>query len=347
MSSSNLPDLIDARPLGFPWKTDDPFLFSVHHRDAFPAGNGRLGPAASLAGRNLGQDFENKDGWNMYHGTEVPGFPQHPHRGFETITIVRRGLVDHSDSLGATARFGEGDVQWLTAGRGIVHSEMFPLLDASGPNPAELFQIWLNLPRAQKMVEPHFTMLWGPNIPRVVRRDAAGRAAEITVIAGALDGAVAPAPPPSSWASDPRSDFAIWSVRLDAGAHLELPPAKAGTTRTVYLFEGNETRVAGETFRDKAAVRVRPDVPTRIENGAHPTDLLVLQARPLEEPVFQYGPFVMGTREEVQQAFLDYQRTQFGGWPFPDDAPVHPAGEGRFARHADGRLERAPAERVG
>ena len=95
-----------------------------------------MGPDASLAGRSIGQDFEGKDGWRMYHGDVVPGFPQHPHRGFETVTIVRQGFIDHSDSLGATARFGAGDVQWLTAGRGIVHSEMFPLLDRDRREPA-------------------------------------------------------------------------------------------------------------------------------------------------------------------------------------------------------------------
>ena len=103
----------------------------------------------------------------MYHGSDVPGFPQHPHRGFETVTFVRRGLIDHSDSLGATARFGRGDTQWLTAGGGIVHSEMFPLVDTVEPNPTELFQIWLNLPAADKMVEPYFTMLWADDIPVV------------------------------------------------------------------------------------------------------------------------------------------------------------------------------------
>src|SRR6188768_4302825 len=99
-----------------------------------------MGPAVPLDGRDLGQDFSALNGWNMYHGQIVPGFPQHPHRGFETVTYVRQGLIDHSDSLGAAARFGRGDVQWLTAGGGVVHSEMFPLLDREGDNPLELFQ---------------------------------------------------------------------------------------------------------------------------------------------------------------------------------------------------------------
>src|SRR5687767_10432503 len=137
--------------LGFPWQTADPFLFCVHHDDAYPVGDENLGPAASLAGRDLGQDFEGKDGWRMYHGQTVPGFPAHPHRGFETVTVVRRGFIDHADSLGAAARYGAGDVQWLTTGKGVVHSEMFPLLERDRENPLELFQIWLNLPRVTKL----------------------------------------------------------------------------------------------------------------------------------------------------------------------------------------------------
>src|ERR687889_681419 len=125
--------VLRVEPLGFPWKTLDPFLICVHHDDAYPRGDDRMAPAASLAGRQLGMDFEGKDGWRMYHGDVVPGFPQHPHRGFETVTIVRSGYIDHSDSLGAAARFGPGDVQWLTAGAGVVHCEMFPLLDPEGP----------------------------------------------------------------------------------------------------------------------------------------------------------------------------------------------------------------------
>src|ERR1700743_88728 len=113
--------IVEIQPLGFPWDTIDPFLFCVHHDDAYPKGNGRFGPDASLAGRAIGQDFGGKGGWSMYHRGSVPVFPAHPPRGFETVPIVRQGLTDHADSLGAAARFGGGDVQWLTAGKGAVN----------------------------------------------------------------------------------------------------------------------------------------------------------------------------------------------------------------------------------
>ena len=331
--------------LGFPWRTQDPFLFCVHHDDAYPAGNEQMGPAASLAGRNLGQDFAGKDGWRMYHGERVPGFPGHPHRGFETVTIVRRGLIDHSDSLGAAARFGKGDVQWLTAGRGIVHAEMFPLVDRAAPNPLELFQIWLNLPRADKLVEPHFAMLWSDAIPRHVARDAAGRTTEVTVIAGRLGEAEAspPSPPPHSWASRADADVAIWSIRMQPGAAWTLPPARAGTNRTLYWFRGAQLRVGDRAIPRPCGIALDPEAAVPLVAGPGPDDveLLILQGRPIGEPVAQHGPFVMTTRGELQQAFADYQRTQFGGWPWPSEAPVHPRDEGRFARHADGRIERA------
>ena len=190
--------VLSVRPLGVPWETSDPFLFCMYHNDRYPRGNEQLGPAASLAGRNIGQDFEGKDGWRMYHGSVVPGFPQHPHRGFETVTIMRHGFVDHSDSLGATARFGPGDVQWLTAGKGIVHSEMFPLLNREAPNRLELFQIWLNLPGSDKFVEPHFGMLWNEHVPQRSIHDANGRATEVIVVAGKLGDSRAPARGPRS-----------------------------------------------------------------------------------------------------------------------------------------------------
>ncbi|MCB0787870.1 MAG: pirin family protein, partial [Flavobacteriales bacterium] len=182
------------KPLGFQWETQDPFIFCVHHEDFFPEGNERMGPKTGLEGRQLGQDFIIKDGYRMYHGRQVPGFPGHPHRGFETITLVRKGFVDHSDSAGATARYGNGDVQWMTAAKGLQHAEMFPLLHEDRPNTMELFQIWLNLPRKSKMLEPHFKMLWSEQIPKKTVQDEQGRNIYLEVIAGKLQGETAPAP---------------------------------------------------------------------------------------------------------------------------------------------------------
>ena len=332
--------ILGVQPLAFQWATVDPFLFCVHHDDAYPAGNERMGPAASLAGRHIGMDFDGIDGWRMYHGDVVPGFPRHPHRGFETITIARNGFIDHSDSLGATARFGHGDVQWMTAGRGIVHSEMFPLVERERGNPTELFQIWLNLPRADKMVEPHFSMLWNDTIGRHTFRDEAGLATEVVVFAGQLEGVAAPpSPPPSSWAARPDSDVAIWSMKMQPGAAWTLPPAKRGTNRTLYVFRGDEVRVAGRAVNPKVGVRLLGHVEVPVVNGGEEAELLLLQGKPIGEPVVHHGPFVMNTPSEIQQAMNDYRRTEYGGWPWPSDGPVHSRDDGRFAIHADGRKE--------
>jgi len=326
--------VLETVDLGMQWPTIDPFLFCVHHLDTYPAGNEQQGPVASLAGRTLGQDFDGIDGWRMYHGQVVPGFPAHPHRGFETITYTRRGLVDHADSLGAQARYGRGDVQWMTAGRGIVHAEMFPLLDRDGPNTLELFQIWLNLPAADKMVEPHFTMFWDPDVPRV-----AGDGVTVTVIAGALGDARPPSPPPASWASRAEADLAIWHLVIDEGASWELPPAPAGVHRVLYVFDGEEVTIDDTPVAAPTGVVVDAGAAVPLRAGRR-SEILMLQGRPLGEPVAQYGPFVMNTRAEIQQAFDDYQRTRFGGWPWDRDDPVHGVSDDRFARHIDGRLDR-------
>ena len=332
--------ILSIRPLGLPWETSDPFLFCMYHNDTYPKGNESLGPAASLAGRNIGQDFEGKDGWRMYHGSVVPGFPQHPHRGFETVTIMRHGFIDHSDSLGATARFGPGDVQWLTAGKGIVHSEMFPLLNREAPNRLELFQIWLNLPSTDKFVEPHFAMLWNNQIPKCTLHDAEGRATEVIVVAGHSGDFRAPVPPPHSWASRPEADVAIWTIKLSPQARFTLPPAAAGTNRAIYFFRGNSLWIGEQSLPTYTKTQLQAGIEVTLHNGAVESELLLLQGRPIGEPVVQYGPFVMNSRTEIQQAFDDYRRTGFGGWPWPTDDPVLPHAEGRHAIHADGRVER-------
>ena len=332
--------VLQTFPLGGPpWPTLDPFLFCVHHVDAYPRGDGQLAPAAPLTGRQIGQDFGGKDGWSMYHGRRVPGFPQHPHRGFETVTVTRQGFIDHADSMGARARYGQGDVQWMTAGKGVVHAEMFPLLNTEAPNPAELFQIWLNLPAKNKMVPPHFTMFWSQAVPQVAQKDENGRFSTLTVVAGAYGEARPPAPPPDSWAAAAEAELAIWTLRMDDGARFTVPAAKPGVNRMIYLFAGDGLGVGEVNLPPRHGARLQGDAEvTLIAKGA--VELLLLQGRPIGEPVVSYGPFVMNTTAQIQQAFRDYQTTQFGGWPWPDDGPVHGHDAARFAVHADGKEER-------
>jgi len=257
------------------------------------------------------------------------------------VTIVRKGLIDHSDSLGARARFGQGDVQWLTAGQGVVHSEMFPLLNTAAPNPLELFQIWLNLPAVNKMAAPYFTMFWADRIPRATLADDDGRETEVAVIAGHLPSANAPlAAPPASWAAQADADVAIWTLRMAPSASWTLPPAaSAATRRHLYFFKGGSVCIAGHPVQQHGAIELRGDASVELVNGESESEFLLLQGRPIGEPVAQHGPFVMNTRAEIMQAFADYQRTQFGGWPWPDAAPVHGRDPARFARHPDGREE--------
>lgn len=332
-------------PLSFQWETRDPFLFCVHHEDHYPRGNGSFGPAASLQGRPIGMDFEPRDGWRMYHGETVPGFPAHPHRGFETVTVVQRGFVDHADSQGAAGRYGGGDVQWMTAGRGLQHSEMFPLLSNENENTLELFQIWLNLPARRKMSEPAFKMLWSEDIPVLREQDSSGHETRVILYAGGLAGLQPPAPAPDSWAADPDNHVAIWNIIMPAGGQWTLPAAPAALNRRLYLYRGSGLRLNDSAVPDYHAVDLASEVPVSLHAaGSTEVRLLLLQGRPINEPVAQHGPFVMNSPEEIQRAFLDFRSTGFGGWPWKGPDPVHGAELRRFARYADGREESRPVE---
>lgn len=332
-------NIIKIKPLGFPWETQDPFIFCVHHRDEYPKGNATMGPDVSLAGRNIGQDFTIKDGWRMYHGENMPGFPYHPHRGFETITIVKEGVVDHSDSLGAAGRFSKGDVQWMTAGKGVQHSEMFPLIYEDKANPFEIFQLWLNLPRASKFVEPHFKMLWENQIPEHEEKSGLGGMVNIIVIAGALNDLKAPSPTPDSWAANPDNEVLILTIKMEANSEFIIPKAKNDVNRTIYFYKGSGLHILGQKLASYHSAQVKADVDIKLVAGNEDCFILVLQGKPINEPVVQHGPFVMNSYAEIQQAFDDYQRTQFGGWPWPEREQSHGRERGRFALHADGRLE--------
>jgi len=333
--------ILSLKPLGFYWETIDPFIFCVHHNDFYPKGNEDMGPDPSLfRGRNIGSDFTIKDGWRMYHGDKVPGFPVHPHRGFETVTVVRDGFVDHSDSLGAAGRYGNGDVQWMTAGAGIQHCEMFPLLNKDKENHSELFQIWLNLPARNKMVKPHFAMLWGESIPEFKYTDKSGKSTSARIIAGNIGTLTAPPPAPDSWAADNENEVCILTVKMEPGAEWTIPPASHQARRTIYFFKGDRATIEGVSIDSSNSAEVKCNIPLTLINGSKESEFLILQARPIGEPVVQHGPFVMNTEEEIRNAFSDYRTTQFGGWPWPAHDNVHSRDAGRFALHADGRLEK-------
>lgn len=328
---------IEIFPLGFPWNTPDPFLFCAYHYDQYPEGNKGLGPASGVAGRPLGSDFDPNQAWRMYHGKTVPGFPAHPHCGFETITIVTRGLCDHSDSLGAAARFGEGDVQWITTGDGLQHSEMFPLVHQDKPNPLELFQIWLNLPARSKRVNPYFKMYWKEEVPIILTGKSS-----ITLVAGNIDSTEALSPPPDSWASDPGNSVVVAIIDLAADEKLELPALEGDVHRNLYFFEGESLKLLtasgeGQELNKGQGVSLNNDYKI-LKGGDSPSRLLWLQGKPINEPVAKYGPFVMNQPEEIQQAMNRFRRTQFGGWPWDQHDPVHEFDKGRFAKFPDGEM---------
>jgi quercetin 2,3-dioxygenase len=338
---TNMNPLLEMQSIDFQWPALDPFLFCVHHHDRYGPGNGKLGPTASLAGRALGSDFSGRDGWSMYHGKKIPGFPSHPHKGFETVTVVTQGLVDHSDSMGAAGRYGQGDTQWMTAGKGVQHSEMFPLVKTDSNNELELFQIWLNLPKRSKLVDPYFTMFWGEKTP--IHKDPS-TGVEVTVIAGALNETKPLDPPPSSWAADAQHHVRIWLITMPPSSTFTIPATESThpTNRMLYFYEGSKVTVSGgQSIGVNTAMKLKASLDAQLLTaaGGPPAKFLLLEGQAVEEPVVQHGPFVMNTRQEIMETFEEYQRTQFGGWPWDRSDQTHGA-EGRFAKYADGKVER-------
>ncbi len=332
--------VMKIQQIDFQWEMENPFLFCAHHQDRYPAGNRNQGiDRNQLGGRDIGNDFVVKDGYRMYHGEEVPGFPVHPHRGFETVTIVTEGYVDHFDSLGARGRYGQGDVQWMTAGKGCQHAEMFPLVHENKDNPLKLFQIWLNLPKKNKFVEPAYKMLWHEEIPVVGVFSPEGKKTEVTVIAGAWQGEKAIPPTPDSWAADPESHVGIFLIRMEAGGSFVIPAGSPTANRNLYYYQGGSIRITGRDITASNRIKLSADQEILVINGDADSYFLLLEAEPIDEPVAKYGPFVMNTAQEIQDAYSDYRRTQFGGWPYEKEIPVNDRNSLRYAHYADGTEE--------
>ncbi|MCC5909338.1 MAG: pirin family protein [Clostridiaceae bacterium] len=332
--------IIEVNDFKFREDVGDPFVARMHHIDYYPKGNGNIGVSKSdLEGRKLGEDFDFSNDWKMYYGKEVPGFPVHPHRGFETITIVLQGYVDHSDSNGATGRYGAGDVQWMTAGRGIQHAEMFPLVHEDKENTMELFQVWLNLPSRDKLVDCYYKMLWAEDIPIVIEEDASGNKATIHVISGSYKDTKSLSPNPNSWANNRDNHVGIWTIKLDPGASFTLPSISPTLNRNLYYYKGSSITIDATSIKSNSSLKLAGDEEIKVINGDKDSYLFLLEGEPINEPVVNYGPFVMNTMDEIQQAYKDYHATEFGGWPWDKKDPIHPKDIGRFAKYSDGNIE--------
>jgi len=329
-------------------------LFCVYHDDKYPASvsNGSdyssLGPDPKLLrGRDIGSDFSAKNGWSMYHGEVVPGFPAHAHYGFETISAtIFDGVIYHHDSHGNAARYGGGDVQWLTTGAGIEHSEMFPLLNDDKPNHIGLFQIWLNLPKAKKRAKPFFSMAWNEDVPEKAFGEP-GKQAVVRMIGGSFMGMTSVPPPPDSYASDPRSELVVATFKLQPEAKITLPAASASDiNRALYFYLGSGISVDSTEVKEKVSmIKLRADREVEITAlGSDLCEMLLLQGRPLNEPVVQQGPFVTNSREELVDVYNRYRRTQFGTWKWGRRDPVFARSETRFLSR-EGKREVPPSVR--
>jgi redox-sensitive bicupin YhaK (pirin superfamily) len=274
----------------------------------------------------------------MYSGRTVPGVTVHRIYGFEAITITEKGTVDHHDSAGGTARYGNGDVQWLSAGRGVLHSEMFPLLNPDKPNPLELFQIWLNLPASNKKTAPTFTIGWKESqAVRTFNSGEDGPKAHLKVVTGSFCGLQGMPPPPNSYACDPKGEVVIAKIVLEPGAKLILPPASSSEiNRTLYVFKGSSILLSAANEskpftvdRSPAMIKLVANVQVELSTGPCEAvaEVLLLQGRPLQEPVFQSGPYVASTRAELMEVMMQSHHEQ---WPWERLDPVHHRGEGRF-----------------
>jgi len=237
----------------------------------------------------------------------IAGFPAHPHRGFETVTYMLDGHMRHEDHLGNRGDLGPGDVQWMTAARGIIHSEM----PQQSEGRMRGFQLWLNLPSKEKMKPAGYRDIPAGEIPRVTLPQGG----EVKVIAGTLtlDGASTSGPVNGSGANL-STDPLYLDVRLPAGAVFSAPVA-AGYNAFLYTYEGSaEIGPAGaaKPLRHRAAGVLSDGAHVRVQAGAEGVRFLLLAAKPLREPVVQYGPFVMNTREEIEQALADYRDGRLG-----------------------------------
>lgn len=318
-------------PVEFRLDLKDPFIFTAHHIDHYPKANAQMGPASPALHHE----------YNMYYGNTVPGFPEHPHTGFETITLLEQGYVDHFDSLGNAGRYGAGDVQWLSTGNGVEHCEMFPLLHQNKANPFELFQIWFNSSPEQKKQPADYKMFWREKIPHVFDNDQK-QGSDVRVISGNFKGTSALPRPIHSWAHAAENRVNIFLITLPAHSRLSIPATTITSTRFCYFYQGAQLQIANEVIDFKNLVELQADIEIELVSLEQEARILWLEGEPIGAPVAMRGPFVLNSEDELNQAFQRYRETQFGHWPWSNPAPVLERSQPRFASYDGGKRKEFP-----
>ena len=228
------------------------------------------------------------------------GVGEHPHRGFETVTIVYEGEVDHRDSAGGGGSIGPGDVQWMTAGSGLMHEEFHSPGFTRRGGRMEMAQLWVNLPARSKMTAPRYQTILAAEIPVVELPRSTGR---LRVIAGEFGGRRGPA--------QTFTELNVWDIALVSGADVELPVPE-GHNGVMALLSGRVAPGGGEALESDGLALFAPQGDAIRLRAAADSRLLVMSGVPIDEPIAGYGPFVMNTREEILRAFADLESGRFG-----------------------------------
>ena len=232
--------------------------------------------------------------------TERRGVGQHPHRGFETVTIVYKGELEHRDSTGSGGKIGPGDVQWMTAASGILHEEFHSEGFAKSGGTLEMVQLWVNLPARDKMVDPGYQTILDRDIPSIGLKDNAG---SLRLIAGEFDGRKGPA--------RTFTPVDVWDIRLNAGKLLTLDLHEGRNTALVVLRGAVQVNGVESVRQGQLALFDRKDDRMTLE-ASEDAVVLLLSGEPIDEPIVGPGPFVMNTEQEIHQAFADFQSGRFG-----------------------------------
>lgn len=227
------------------------------------------------------------------------GVGEHPHRGFETVTIVYDGEVEHKDSSGGGGQIGPGDVQWMTAARGIIHEEYHGRNYAKKGGPFEMIQLWVNLPKKDKMSPPGYQNILDGQIPRVELADQAGF---VRVIAGEYSGKRGPA--------RTFSPINVWDVRVKKGKTVRFD-VQEGYTTALFVLKGKLALPTDEIVEEADLALLEREGTEVVFTAKEETTLLFLNGQPLNEPVVGYGPFVMNTEAEIRQAYRDFHSGNF------------------------------------